>query len=55
MAIQEDAIARLNKDKRGVDDQLKGLSENIAAEEDKCNSLNKAKHKLESQIDEVRG
>ena len=53
MAIQEEAMAKLNKEKKALDDQVKGVNESLAAEEDKCNHLNKLKHKLESTMDDV--
>ena len=53
MAIQEDAMAKLNKERKGLDDGIKGVNESLAVEEDKCNHLNKLKHKLETTIDDV--
>merc|ERR1712051_1087910 len=52
LAHQEDMIAKLNKEKRGVGDSKQKVEENIQATEDKCNHLNKVKAKLEQSLDE---
>ena len=36
-----------------MDENIKKLTEDLQAEEDKCNHLNKLKQKLETQIDEL--
>merc|ERR1712048_1378834 len=52
LAHQEDMIAKLNREKRGVGDSKQKVEENIQAAEDKCNHLNKVKVKLEQSLDE---
>merc|ERR1712203_1173138 len=52
LAHQEDMIAKLNREKRGVGDSKQKVEENIQASEDKCNHLNKVKVKLEQSLDE---
>merc|ERR1712018_909952 len=52
LAHQEDMIAKLNREKRGVGDTKQKVEENIQATEDKCNHLNKVKAKLEQSLDE---
>merc|ERR1711936_379048 len=52
LAHEEDMIAKLNKEKRGVGDSKQKVEENIQATEDKCNHLNKVKAKLEQSLDE---
>lgn len=53
MARQDEALAKLNKEKKNADENNKQLTEQLQAEEDKCNHLNKLKQKLEQNIDEV--
>jgi len=53
IAHQEELIAKLNKEKRGVGDTKQKTEEDIRAMEDKCNHLNKVKAKLEQALDEV--
>ena len=53
MARQDDQIAKLNKDKKGLDENLRKTQDDLQAEEDKCNHLNKLKQKLEANIDDV--
>ena len=53
MARQDDQIAKLGKDKKNTDEDLKKTHEDLHAEEDKCNHLCKLKQKLENQLDEV--
>ena len=53
MARQDENIAKMQKDKKGLDDVNKKTQEDLAAEEDKVNHLNKLKQKLEQNIDEV--
>ena len=54
MAAQDEMIARLNREKKNMDEGTKQLNEKLQAEEDKVNHLNKLKQKLESTLDEVR-
>ena len=46
-------IAKLSKEKKSLDEQLKKTQEDLAAEEDKVKNLNKIKQKLESQCDDL--
>jgi len=52
IAHQEELIAKLQKEKRGVGDNKQKLEEDTQALEDKCNHLNKVKAKLELSLDE---
>merc|ERR1711931_2307 len=49
---QEELIAKLHKEKRGVGENRQKTEEDIQAMEDKCNHLNKVKAKLEQSLDE---
>lgn len=51
---QDEAIAKLGKDKKGLEDNLQERTEQLQAAEDKCNSLNKAKSKADAALKEVR-
>merc|ERR1711935_538367 len=51
-AHQEDMVAKLQKEKRGVGETRQKTEEDIQAMEDKCNHLNKVKGKLEQALDE---
>ena len=53
MARQDEQIAKMQKEKKNTDEVLKKTQEDLQAEEDKCNHLNKLKQKLEQSIDEV--
>ena len=53
IAHQEELIAKLQKEKRGVGGTKQKTEEDIQAMEDKCNHLNKVKAKLEQALDEV--
>ncbi len=46
------SAGKLSKEKKNSEEQNKKLSEDLAAEEDKCNHLNRQKQKLEGQLDE---
>lgn len=46
-------IAKLTKEKKNAEQANKELSEQLQAEEDKVNHLNKLKQKLEANLDEV--
>merc|ERR1719361_2393609 len=50
---QEDMVSKLQKEKRGVGDSRQKTEEDIQANEDKCNHLNKVKNKLEQELDET--
>jgi myosin heavy chain 6/7 len=52
IAHQEELIAKLQKEKRGVTDSRQKTEEDTQAMEDKCNHLNKVKAKLEQALDE---
>jgi len=52
IAHQEELIAKLQKEKRGVADSRQKTEEDTQAMEDKCNHLNKVKAKLEQALDE---
>merc|ERR1719433_193893 len=52
LAHQEELIAKLGKEKRGVGENRQKTEEDIQAMEDKCNHLNKLKAKLEQALDE---
>jgi len=52
IAHQEELIAKLQKEKRGVGDSRQKTEEDTQALEDKCNHLNKVKGKLEQALDE---
>jgi myosin heavy chain 6/7 len=49
---QEELITKLQKEKRNIGDGKQKAEEDVQAMEDKCNHLNKVKHKLEQQLDE---
>merc|ERR1719216_301232 len=53
IAHQEELIAKLQKEKRGIADGKQKTEEDIQSMEDKCNHLNKVKGKLEQALDEV--
>ena len=50
----EESIAKLNKEKKGLNESLEERTEQLQAAEDKCSSLNKAKNKVEGQLKDVR-
>merc|ERR1711936_1016021 len=52
IAHQEEMIAKLQKEKRGVAEARQKTEEDIQSMEDKCNHLNKVKGKLEQALDE---
>ena len=54
MAQQDDMIAKLNRDKKSMDETQKKTMEALQQEEDKVNHLSKLKQKLEQTLDEVR-
>merc|ERR1712061_691102 len=52
IAHQEELIAKLQKEKKGVGETRQKTEEDIQSIEDKCNHLNKVKGKLEQALDE---
>ena len=52
IAHQEELIAKMQKEKRGIGENKQKTEEDIQAMEDKCNHLNKVKAKLEQALDE---
>merc|ERR1712136_618269 len=53
MGHQEQMISKLQKEKRSIGDGKQKAEEDVQAMEDKCNHLNKVKHKLEQHLDEA--
>lgn len=53
MAQQDEQIAKLNKEKKAMEELQKKTLEDLQAEEDKVNHLTKLKTKLEQTLDEV--
>lgn len=49
----DENVAKLGKEKKGLEDNLQERTEQLQAAEDKCSSLNKAKNKVESQLKDV--
>merc|ERR1712209_248550 len=49
---QEDMVAKLQKEKRGIAEARQKTEEDIQSMEDKCNHLNKVKGKFEQALDE---
>merc|ERR1712012_827284 len=47
---QEDMVSKLQKEKRGVGDSRQKTEEDIQANEDKCNHLNKLKRKVDGDL-----
>lgn len=54
MSSLDDTIAKLSKEKLALHEAHQQTLEDLQAEEDKVNSLTKAKVKLEQQVDDVR-
>merc|ERR1712088_706703 len=52
IAHQEELLAKLQKEKRNINDGKLKTEEDIQSMEDKCNHLNKVKGKLEQALDE---
>lgn len=50
MAQQDEAIAKLNKEKKHQEEVNRKLMEDLQSEEDKANSSNKLKQKLEQNL-----
>lgn len=55
MSCLDDTIAKLSKEKLALQEAHQQTLEDLQAEEDKVNSLTKAKIKLEQQVDDVSG
>ena len=53
MASQDEIIAKLTKEKKALQEAHQQTLDDLQAEEDKVNSLTKAKAKLEQQVDDV--
>ena len=53
IAKQDENIAKLTKEKKGVEDSLQEYTEKLQACEDKFNAINKAKGKQEGTLKEV--
>ena len=53
MASQDESIAKLTKEKKALQEAHQQTLDDLQAEEDKVNTLTKAKTKLEQQVDDV--
>ena len=53
MASQDDTIAKLSKERKALQEAHQQTLDDLQAEEDKVNTLSKAKCKLEQQVDDV--
>ena len=53
MAGLDENIAKLTKEKKALQEAHQQTLDDLQAEEDKVNILNKAKAKLEQQVDDV--
>lgn len=53
MTSQDETIAKLTKEKKALQEAHQQVLDDLQAEEDKVNSLTKAKTKLEQQVDDV--
>jgi len=54
MATQDEIIAKLTREKKALQEAHQQTLDDLQSEEDKVNSLTKAKTKLEQQVDDVR-
>ena len=54
MAGQDEIIAKLTKEKKALQESHQQTLDDLQSEEDKVNTLTKAKTKLEQQVDDVR-
>lgn len=54
MASLDESIVKLTKEKKALQEAHQQTLDDLQAEEDKVNSLTKAKVKLEQQVDDVR-
>lgn len=50
---QDEAMAKLTKEKKALQEAHQQILDDLQAEEDKVNTLTKAKTKLEQQVDDV--
>lgn len=50
---QDENIGKLTKEKRALQESHQQVLDDLQAEEDKVNTLSKAKSKLEQQVDDV--
>lgn len=55
IAGQDESISKLTKEKRALQEAHQQALDDLQVEEDKVNSLTKAKSKLEQQVDDVSG
>ena len=53
MASQDETVAKLTKEKKALQEAHQQTLDDLQAEEDKVNTLTKAKTKLEQQVDDV--
>lgn len=53
MAALDEVIAKLTKEKKALQEAHQQALDDLQAEEDKVNTLTKAKVKLEQQVDDV--
>lgn len=53
MAVLDEGIAKLTKEKKALQEAHQQTLDDLQAEEDKVNTLTKAKTKLEQQVDDV--
>ena len=53
MATLDETIAKLTKEKKALQEAHQQTLDDLQAEEDKVNTLTKAKTKLEQQVDDV--
>ncbi len=53
LAGQDENIGKLTKEKRALQEAHQQALDDLQAEEDKVNTLTKAKSKLEQQVDDV--
>lgn len=54
MASLDETIVKLTKEKKALQEAHQQTLDDLQAEEDKVNTLTKAKVKLEQQVDDVR-
>ena len=54
MAVLDETIVKLTKEKKALQEAHQQALDDLQAEEDKVNTLTKAKTKLEQQVDDVR-
>ena len=53
MTSQDETIVKLSKEKKALQEAHQQTLDDLQAEEDKVNTLTKAKVKLEQQVDDV--